>query len=66
MGSRVQKHEGKPLRPQHVAEVCSLAPIHKDPFDRMLVAQAIAENLELVTTDTEIPRYASARLRVIC
>jgi hypothetical protein len=32
----------------------------------MLIAQAIAEDLQLVTTDAEIPRYASARLRVIC
>jgi PIN domain nuclease of toxin-antitoxin system len=54
------------LRPDHVAELYSLAPHHKDPFDRILIAQAMAEELELVTTDVEIPRYASARLRVVC
>ena len=53
------------LRPEHVAEVYTLAPLHKDPFDRILIAQAIAEELELVTTDGEIPRYASTRLRVV-
>ena len=53
------------LRPQHVAEVYTLPLHHKDPFDRILIAQAIAEELALVTTDEEIPRYASARLRVI-
>ena len=53
------------LRPEHVAEVYALPPHHKDPFDRVLIAQATAEELELVTTDSEIPRYASARLRVV-
>jgi PIN domain nuclease of toxin-antitoxin system len=53
------------LRPQHLAEVYSLPPFHRDPFDRMLIAQATAEELELVTTDDEIPRYASTRLRIV-
>ena len=53
------------LRPEHVAEVYTLPPLHKDPFDRILIAQATAEELELVTTDAEIPRYASTRLRVV-
>src|ERR1035438_5324322 len=39
------------LRPQHIAGVYALPPLHKDPFDRMLVAQAAAEGLALVTTD---------------
>ncbi len=53
------------LRPEHVAEVYNLPAIHKDPFDRMLMAQAIAKDLDLVTTDAHIPRYASPRLRVV-
>ena len=53
------------LRPQHVAGVYALPPIHKDPFDRMLIAQARAEGLALVTTDGEIARYASKILRVV-
>jgi PIN domain nuclease of toxin-antitoxin system len=53
------------LRPKHVAEGYALPPFHKDPFDRILIAQAMAEELELVTTDGEIPRYASTRLRVV-
>jgi PIN domain nuclease of toxin-antitoxin system len=48
-----------------VAEVYILPPLHKDPFDRVLIAQAMAEELELVTTDGELPRDASARLRVV-
>lgn len=54
-----------PLRPEHVAELYSLPPLHKDPFDRILIAQALAGGLTLVTLDSEMPRYASARLRVI-
>lgn len=50
---------------RHVLTVASMPPIHKDPFDRILIAQATAEELELVTTDGEIPRYASTRLRVV-
>jgi PIN domain nuclease of toxin-antitoxin system len=53
------------VRPEHVAAIFGLPPIHKDPFDRMLIAQAIVEELEFVTTDGEIPRYASARFRVV-
>ena len=47
-----------PIQPAHVLRVAFLSPIHKDPFDRLLVAQAQAENLPLITSDTEISRYA--------
>lgn len=53
------------LRPQHVAGVYALPSIHKDPFDRMLIAQATAEGLALVTADGEIARYASKALRIV-
>ena len=53
------------LRPEHVAAVYRLAPIHKDPFDRMLIAQATVEGLALVTTDDKIARNATDRLQVI-
>ena len=54
-----------PLRPAHVTALYDLPPIHKDPFDRMRIAQAIAADLVLVTTDREIAKYASNRLRVL-
>jgi PIN domain nuclease of toxin-antitoxin system len=47
-----------PIYPAHVLRVAALPPIHKDPFDRLLIAQAQAENLALVTRDPEIRRYA--------
>ncbi|MGO9636973.1 MAG: type II toxin-antitoxin system VapC family toxin [Terracidiphilus sp.] len=53
------------LRPQHIAGLFALPPIHKDPFDRMLIAQANAEGLSLVSTDKKIARYATKTLRVV-
>jgi PIN domain nuclease of toxin-antitoxin system len=55
-----------PLFPSHIAEVYSREPIHQDPFDRVLIAQAISENMALVTMDSEIRKYASPRFRVVC
>ena len=54
-----------PLRPEHIAEVYSLPAIHRDPFDRVLIAQAMVEGLAFVTTDGESKKYGSERLRVI-
>ena len=54
-----------PLLPQHVGSLPALPFIHKGPFDRVLIAQALDEGLDLVTTDSEIARYASQDLRVI-
>lgn len=53
------------LRPEHIAAVCDLPPLHQDPFDRALMGQAIVEKLTLVTTDKMIALYASERLRVV-
>lgn len=53
------------LRPEHVAAVYTLPPLHSDPFDRVLIAQAMVEDLALVTTDGVIPQYGSAQFRVI-
>lgn len=54
-----------PLRAEHVSELANLAEMHADPFDRVLLAQAQAENLAFVTTDRVLARYRSARLRII-
>jgi len=53
------------LRPDHVATVYSLPPIHKYPFDRILIAQVITDSLTLVTTDTQISRYATPSLQIL-
>ncbi len=54
-----------PLRPEHVAAVYGLPMHHKDPFDRVLLAQARVEGLALVSMDGEVARYAAEGLRVV-
>lgn len=54
-----------PLRPEHVAALNDLPPIHQDPFGRILIAQAIAETLDLVTSDSDIARYSAPGLRLV-
>ena len=46
-----------PLTVDHAHRLAELPPLHRDPFDRMLVAQAMAERLTIVTRDPDIPRY---------
>jgi PIN domain nuclease of toxin-antitoxin system len=41
----------------HAYALHGLPPIHRDPFDRLLVAQAIAEDLPLLTSDERIQQY---------
>ena len=41
----------------HAVALASLPPLHKDPFDRMLVAQAMVEGVTLVTGDPVVARY---------
>jgi PIN domain nuclease of toxin-antitoxin system len=46
-----------PVTVAHALEVRHLPPLHRDPFDRLLVAQARHERLTLVTRDAAIRRY---------
>jgi PIN domain nuclease of toxin-antitoxin system len=46
-----------PISLTHVYEMMSLPPVHKDPFDRMLVAQANAESMTLVSKDEILSEY---------
>ncbi|MEJ2415576.1 MAG: type II toxin-antitoxin system VapC family toxin [Exilibacterium sp.] len=46
-----------PIASEHAVYVDSLPPIHKDPFDRILVAQATVEGITLLTTDTTVANY---------
>ena len=46
------------LLPEHAAKVDELPPHHRDPFDRLLVAQALQEPLRLVTADRELAAYS--------
>jgi PIN domain nuclease of toxin-antitoxin system len=46
-----------PITFEHAIAAGRLPPIHRDPFDRMLVAQARCEGLTLVTRDTDVQKY---------
>src|SRR5262245_42600575 len=57
--SRVERLKTTPLSIEHdhALRVAALPPHHRDPFDRMLVAQAQAEDLSILTADPVIGRY---------
>lgn len=46
-----------PITSAHAVALDSLPPIHKDPFDRMLVAQSITEGVTLLTADPLVTQY---------
>lgn len=48
----------------HAEQAARLPPIHRDPFDRMLVAQSLVEDLTLVTADARIRQYDVATMSV--
>ena len=47
-----------PIDSRHAVAVNDLPPIHKDPFDRILVAQAVVEGILLLTSDALVARYS--------
>jgi PIN domain nuclease of toxin-antitoxin system len=53
-----------PVTAAHAVAVTRLAAIHRDPFDRLLIAQSISEPLVLVTNDAVLGRY-SGNIRVV-
>jgi PIN domain nuclease of toxin-antitoxin system len=53
-----------PVTSQHALELDSLPAIHRDPFDRILVAQARVEGVALVTTDEVVAQYPGPIRRV--
>lgn len=46
------------IMPEHAAAVENLPLYHQDPFDRLLVSQALLEPLRLLTHDTNVARYS--------
>lgn len=46
-----------PIGSEHAVATLSLPPLHKDPFDRILVAQATVEGILLLTVDSLVARY---------
>lgn len=54
-----------PVTGAHASAVAGLPMLHKDPFDRMLLAQAAHEGLELVTNDRMLVTYAGYPVRLV-
>jgi PIN domain nuclease of toxin-antitoxin system len=46
-----------PVLGYHIEALQNLAPLHRDPFDRLLVAQAMAEPMKLITADAKLAAY---------
>ena len=53
-----------PITGKHAAQVAKLPSHHRDPFDRMLVAQSLAEPMRLLTRDATLARYGDIVLIV--
>ncbi|MCL1860526.1 MAG: type II toxin-antitoxin system VapC family toxin [Proteobacteria bacterium] len=53
-----------PIHSAHVVAIDALPPIHKDPFDRLLVAQSIVEGITLLTADARVTEYPGPIQRV--
>jgi PIN domain nuclease of toxin-antitoxin system len=53
-----------PVTGRHAAHVANLPLLHRDPFDRLLIAQAQTEGLIFVTVDAVVARYAGSIRKV--
>jgi PIN domain nuclease of toxin-antitoxin system len=50
-------YEELPIRSEHAVTVDGLPATHRDPFDRILVAQALVEGITLLTADSRVAQY---------
>ncbi len=53
-----------PITSQHAVTLDTLPPLHKDPFDCLLLAQALSEGITLVTADAKLAQYPGPVRRV--
>lgn len=53
-----------PIEHSHALAVASLPPLHRDPFDRLVIAQATAEGVTILTADPAVARYPAEILLV--
>ena len=61
-GLRDSEFEELPVTFEHAARAALLADLHRDPFDRMLIAQSFVEGLTIVTGDEIFAKYGAAVL----
>jgi PIN domain nuclease of toxin-antitoxin system len=50
------------IKKEHAFFICTMAFLHKNPFDRLLIAQSIIEQLPIVGNDVEFDAYSVNRL----
>ena len=53
-----------PVTSEHAVAIDSLPAIHKDPFDRLLIAQSMVEGIMLMTSDPMVARYPASVRKV--
>ncbi|MGI4985686.1 MAG: type II toxin-antitoxin system VapC family toxin [Janthinobacterium lividum] len=53
------------ITPRHTLEVEKLPRLHRDPFDRLLIAQATVEGMQLLTVDSSIEKYPSSCILMV-
>ncbi len=56
-GLMANGYEELPVNGRHTLAVAALPPLHRDPLDRLLVAQAQVEEIGLVTSDAQVAAY---------
>ncbi len=52
------------IKPEHALKLLDLENFHRDPFDRILIAQSLVEPLHLVTSDSVMAKYGGNIIRV--
>jgi PIN domain nuclease of toxin-antitoxin system len=53
-----------PINSAHAVSIASLPPLHKDPFDRIIIAQTTVEGITLLTTDAMVAQYPEPMRKV--
>lgn len=51
-----------PIEPRHTAALIAMPFHHRDPFDRMIIAQAMVENITVVSSDAQFDAYPVKRI----
>jgi PIN domain nuclease of toxin-antitoxin system len=52
------------IKPQHLITLHGLEYIHRDPFDRIIISQAVAENMQIVSSDEIFNKYQIQLIKV--
>ena len=53
----MNRFESLPIQMVHALQVVNLPDFHRDPFDRIIIAQSQVEKMPIITVDTQVTRY---------